>query len=194
MTPTLDPGGWVDAHGDYLFRFALARLGDADHAEEVVQEALLAALAARQSFAGRATERTWLTAILKRKVADWLRRAVRRRGGVPADTDRLVAGQFTRTGKWRRPPGRWSSDDPVAELTGAELRVAVFGCLGRLPPRLRDVLVARYLDDRSAEAVGKSLAVTPGNLWVLLHRGRLRLARCLEAGGFGDSVAVRRKG
>ncbi len=106
----------------------------------------------------------------------------------------MVAGQFTRTGKWRRPPGRWSSPDPVAELTGAELRTAVFGCLGRLPPRVRDVIVARHLDEWSADAVGKSLAVTPGNLWVLPHRGRLRLARCLEAGGFGDAVAVRREG
>jgi RNA polymerase sigma-70 factor (ECF subfamily) len=183
-TPTLDPTGWVDAHGDYLYRFALARLGSPDAAEEAVQEALMAGLAARRRFEGRATERTWLTAILKRKVADALRAAARRRARTVLGDDRLTDGQFRRSGKWHQPPD--GDADPLSVLTGAELRAAVFDCLGRLPPRLREVIVSRYLDDRPAEAVGRALGVTAGNLWVLLHRGRLRLWRCLADGGHTD--------
>ena len=42
--PAADPERWVDEHGDYLFRYARARLRDTAAAEDVVQETFLAAL------------------------------------------------------------------------------------------------------------------------------------------------------
>jgi DNA-directed RNA polymerase specialized sigma24 family protein len=36
--PTLDPRGWVDDHGDALFRYALFRIQDTQVAEDLVQE------------------------------------------------------------------------------------------------------------------------------------------------------------
>ena len=35
---------WLNAHGDYLYRFALARLKDPHQAEDAVQETMLAAI------------------------------------------------------------------------------------------------------------------------------------------------------
>ncbi len=66
----------IESHRGYLIRFATARLREADAAEEVVQEALLAALDGCDSFAGGSTLRTWLTSILKFKIIDFQRRAV----------------------------------------------------------------------------------------------------------------------
>ena len=63
---------WVDEHGDYLYRFALGRVDGPEAAEDLVQDTLLAALKASASFAGRSSERTWLTGILKNKLVDRL--------------------------------------------------------------------------------------------------------------------------
>jgi DNA-directed RNA polymerase specialized sigma24 family protein len=67
----LAPDRWLDEHGDMLFRFAKARVGRSDVAEDLVQETLLAALRGQQQFRGEADERTWLLAILKRKVVEF---------------------------------------------------------------------------------------------------------------------------
>jgi RNA polymerase sigma-70 factor (ECF subfamily) len=69
----LDPEVWVDRHGDYLYRFALARIKDPSVAEDLVQETFLAALGARKNFESRSAVRTWLTAILKHKIVDYFR-------------------------------------------------------------------------------------------------------------------------
>ncbi|MFH2007728.1 MAG: sigma factor [bacterium] len=42
--PTLSPETWLQDHGDILFRYAVARVRNRDVAEDLVQEALLAAL------------------------------------------------------------------------------------------------------------------------------------------------------
>ena len=174
-----DPAGWLDRHGDYLYRFALARVRQPDAAEDLVQETLLAAWAGRAGFAGRAAERSWLTAILKRKAVDWLRRRVRERAYLEsaASPDPATAGRFTARGKWRERPPAWA--DPGGGLARAEFHAAVAACLGRLPPRLREVFTLRHLDETAGDEVCRELGLTPANLWVMLHRARLRLGGCL---------------
>ena len=75
-------------HGDYLFRYALHRVGDVTTAEEMVQETLVAALESIDSFDGRSTVRTWMTSILRFKIADHFRRRPREK---PVDMQTLHA-------------------------------------------------------------------------------------------------------
>ena len=58
------------SHRDYLFRFALRKLQDRDLAEDLVQETLLAALQAKDTYAGRSSYRVWLIGMLKHKICD----------------------------------------------------------------------------------------------------------------------------
>ncbi len=185
-TPRLDPAMWVDLHGDHLYRFALARVCDQETAQELVQQALLAALTARHLFRGHSSERTWLTAILKRKVADSLRTAVRRRVRQELDLDKAMGSRFTRNGKWKQKPGEWSSDDPGQELNRAEFRKTLDGCLSKLPTRLRQVFVLKYMDEEAVDDIRKTTGVTATNLAVMLHRARLRLWQCLTVNWFGE--------
>ena len=67
---------WLNEHGDYLYRFALARLKDPHQAEDAVQETMLAAIK-NNSFAGDSSARTWLTGILKHKIIDLQRKQMR---------------------------------------------------------------------------------------------------------------------
>jgi RNA polymerase sigma-70 factor (TIGR02943 family) len=184
--PTLDPATWVDAHGDYLYRFALLRVRDRDAAEELVQDVFLVALTARHSFRGKCSERSWLTAILKRKAIDWLRKEVRRRATREPQPDQWMDAQFTRSGKWKAKPDEWSADDPGLSLTCNDFRDALAGCLDRLPTRLRQAFVLRHVDERVVEEVCKAVGASESNLWVMLHRARLRLWRCLSVNWFGN--------
>ena len=75
----VNPQIWIEAYHEPLFRYALARLRDADLAEESLQETFLAALQSRNKFQGLASEKTWLTGILRRKIYDHFRKMSRDR-------------------------------------------------------------------------------------------------------------------
>jgi RNA polymerase sigma-70 factor (ECF subfamily) len=60
------------------------------------------------------------------------------------------------------------------------LRVA--HCLERLPERERAVLIMSFYDEQPADAVGRSLGLSAGNVRVIRHRGIDKLRRCVDAG------------
>lgn len=176
----LDPHGWVDRHGDYLYRYAVAKVGRGA-AEDLVQETLLAAWRARANYGGRASERSWLTAILKRKVIDWLRATIRARKD---EDDRWADAQFA-GGKWKSGPTEWATGAPDTAAEREEFWGVVAGCADKLPARLRAVFVLRHLDERPTDEVSRAAGVKPNNLWVMLHRARLRMWRCLTRHWYG---------
>ncbi|WP_457029486.1 SigE family RNA polymerase sigma factor [Kitasatospora sp. P5_F3] len=59
---------------------------------------------------------------------------------------------------------------------GSDLRLTLVAALARLPPRNRAVVVLRYLEDHSVEAVAELLEVSPGAVKSLSTRslGKLR--------------------
>lgn len=178
---TIDPAAWVDEHGDTLFRYALSRLRDPDAAEEVVQETFVAGLRAREQYSGSGSEGAWLLGILKRKVIDFVRRRNRPDAGRgtepgedPADT------LFDQKGNWRFDP-RITGRRPEALLERDEFWQVFRGCLDGLPQRQADVFSLREVEDMSSENICKELQITASNLWVLLHRARLRLMSCMKS-------------
>jgi hypothetical protein len=54
------PAQWVDQYGDDLYRYALARVGQPEAAEDVVQDTPLAASKGVGRFDRRSSEKTWL--------------------------------------------------------------------------------------------------------------------------------------
>ena len=180
-----DPQNWPDLYGDFLYRFALLRTHEASVAEEMVQETFLAALQARNRFAGQSTERSWLIGIMKHKIVDHFRKVFRE---IPTDElDRLSAeddtdGTFDWDGHWRldqRAPLDWP-DNPAGILEQKQFWDVLKRCLGELPPRMAQVFTLREVDEASTEEICAMLGITPSNLWVLLHRSRKHLRECLE--------------
>lgn len=190
MNQVSDPQQWLGLYGDYLYRFALLRTREATVAEELVQETFLAALQAKDRFAGRSAERSWLTGILKHKIVDHFRKGSRE---IPTDDmERVVAGDdadgtFDRDGHWKldqTAPLDWP-DHPGGVLERKQFWDALARCLGKLPPRMAQVFTLREVDDVSTEELCGRLGITSSNLWVLLHRARKQLRQCLEANYFG---------
>ncbi len=181
----LDPQAWVQRHGDYLYRYAVSRVRRGEAAEDLVQETFLSAWRARKNYEGRASERSWLTAILKRKIIDWIRAATVTRARTETKPDDLIDQQFTRSGQWKNKPMEWEQTTPEAGIQRTEFWDTLHGCTGKLPARLREVFVLWHLEEQPTEDVCKSLKVTSTNLWVMLHRARLRLWRCLSRNWYG---------
>jgi RNA polymerase sigma-70 factor (ECF subfamily) len=190
-SPASDPNEWVDQHGDALFSYALLRVRDRNVAEELVQETFLAAIQAADGFRGRSAERTWLMGILKHKLIDHLRRSSREQPMSAADgSDAALDSLFKRNGMWQTRPGDWEPD-PSELLEQGEFWGVFRHCLGELPERVAAVFTLRVVDETEPDEVCKVLGITPTNLWVVLHRARARLRRCLELNWFAKATKDR---
>jgi RNA polymerase sigma-70 factor (ECF subfamily) len=187
-----DPETWVERYGDSLYRYALLRLRAPDLAADVVQETFLEALRARRSFAGRSSERTWLIGILRHKIIDHLRRSGRDlaagNGALPGGGSNVgpvgsSEGPFDARGRWKVGPASWRGD-PSRAMESREFWDAFGRCLAGLPRGLADAFFLRELDGVDADEVQRILEITPANFWKRLHRARMLLRQCLEAGWF----------
>lgn len=190
--PELDPERWVDDHGDYLYHYALSRLRDPVQAEDFVQEALLAALKSHHRFEGRSTERSWLTGILKNKILDHFRKAGRETSFTDVE---FYQDEEERTFENQQFPDHWNSSAAPTEWTAAgsaldqeEFWKVFHECSGQLPDRISRVFLLREVDGMPSDEICSTLNITPSNLWVMLHRARLALRRCLEVHWFGGDA------
>lgn len=182
-----NPETWVDAYGDYLYRFAIARVGDAHTAADIVQETFLAALKARKNFSGRSSEKTWIIAILKHKIIDHYRKKSRSQPVENMDnfTEALDA-QFDDKNQWKIKPGGWDSN-PLKVYEQKEFIDTLYKCLADLPERLARVFILREIEGLSTEDICKAMKITATNVWVMLHRARSGLRRCLELNWLDDT-------
>jgi RNA polymerase sigma-70 factor (ECF subfamily) len=183
-----DPSDWVDRYGDYLFRFALLRLRDRSAAEDLVQETFLAALRNRGSFSGKSSESTWLIGILKHKIADHFRRQSRE-GSVRDDDPPDPAGEgvFDASGHWAAGPANWGAN-PADLLRQKEFLDQLAECLSDLSPNHANAFTLREIEGLDTREICKVLNVTETNLWVILHRARMLLRRCLETRWFAKGT------
>ncbi len=174
---------WVDRHGDCLFRYALARVHRTDLAEDLVQEAFLAALRGRDKFTGASSERTWLIGILKHKLGDNLRRQHREQPVSAIASDVWIDELFDARGHWKKAPAPWTN--PGAAFENAEFWSTLSACLGKLPRRLASAFCLREIDELGNPEICAALGISATNLGVMLHRARLRLWHCLDIHWFG---------
>lgn len=179
----------IESHRSYLLRFATARLREADAAEEVVQEALLAALDGIGSFAGGSTLRTWLTSILKFKIIDFQRRVVTERERFvqpPAEAEDSDTTWFDRmfneTGHWCSPMSSWATPDNAASQKA--FFDAFERCMDKLPAVTARVFFQREVLGEETEDICKAESISSSNCWVILHRARLSLRECLDRSWF----------
>ena len=169
------PDDWVEAHGDYLFNFAIGQLRDASVAEDLVQDTFLAAFKARDRFSAKSSERTWLVGILRHKICDHLRHACRERAlrvdANPAGRDEEAWDDAM---MWLHEVAA-ESERPNHRLELAEFRAHLETALGKLPPRVAQAFQLYEMEERPNGEVCQRLNISESNLWVMLHRARKQL-------------------
>ena len=175
-----NPDNWVDRYGDYLYRYAQTRIQNPSTAEDLVQETFLAALRASNSFQGRSSEKTWMTGILKHKIMDHFRNTAKERPEDNLESHTALREEiFDDRGKWKIKPVKWRQDAHQL-FEQKEFMVVLSACLSRLSRTAANVFVLREMDGESTEKICKVLEISATNCWVLLHRARGALRRCLE--------------
>ena len=163
-------GVLVRRHQDRLYNTVYRLIGNAEDAQDVVQEAFLNAYQSLENFKGDALFFTWLyriavnTAIsLKRKQRVVLRIDGGRNGepGIePADTS--------------------EQNQPGHAIEQAEQARRIRKALNRLSPEHRAVLVMKDMEGQKYEAMAEVLEVPIGTIRSRLHRARLELRELLE--------------
>ena len=175
------------AQRDYLLRFARLQLRNDTWAQDAVSETVLAALAKPQSFGNRSQLKTWLVGILKHKVIDALRHHSREISvlgtGDEDDTDPLEYLGFKADGHFAQMPAEWGN--PVQQIRNRQFLEIMDACINKLPVTQGRLFLMREWLELSSEEVCKELNLTSTNLYVQLHRARLRLRECLELNWFG---------
>lgn len=172
MPSTLD----LAAHRGAMLRFARRRIRDDALAEDAVQDALLAAMSARDSFQGTSALRTWLIGILSHKIQDAFRRETRyvKLGGA---VDHTEAGERFDALLVESAP---EQDGPLDALIRARMHVALAEEVDRLPTSLKSVFLMQVVEGLETTEVCRRLNISEANCWVRLHRARRRLTERLS--------------
>ncbi len=173
-----------------LFQTALRVLGNAEDAEDALQDGLLSAFRNLRRFEGRSQFSTWLTRIVI-NAALMRRRSAKARPAVSLDEtpreDELPATE------------RFSDNRPNPEqvFAGTELREMIGANLDELSPLLRTAFVLREVQGYSTGEAARRLGVTENTLKARLWRARHQLAERLGqrlrrmkndmTGGMGDA-------
>jgi RNA polymerase sigma-70 factor (ECF subfamily) len=175
-------------HRSYLLRFAHLQLRNAAWAEDVVSETLLVALSNPQAFQNRSQLKTWLVGILKHKVLDVFRQRARE---VSMDNEVHDEGShsldglvFKADGHFESAPSDWGN--PEQNLNSLQFFGVLEACTEKLPVAMGRAFLMREWLELSCEEICKELDLTPTNLYVQVHRARLRLRECLELNWFGN--------
>jgi RNA polymerase sigma-70 factor (ECF subfamily) len=186
-----NPERWVDEHGDVLFGFVALRVRDRAIAQDLVQETFLAAIKAKNSFSGRSSERAWLFGILRNKLADHYRLQGREvsfadsQAPLPEEQNAFENVGLGKDG-WLKAVAPKAWETPEEALINKEFQDVLKSCLSRLPNKVAHVFFLREIDGATSEEICKDLGVSPNNVWVMLHRARMGLRRCLEIHWFGS--------
>jgi len=161
-----------------LYRFARARLGgDEDAAEEVVQAALIKAVAKVHTYRGEAALFTWLCTFCRHEITAWCERT----------------GRATMVSLAEESPGAKMlldaiavvQDGPERELERRELSRLVHGCLDHLPGHYGHALEWRYIDGVSVDEIGTRLGLSYKAAESLLTRARQAFREAFAALGGG---------
>jgi RNA polymerase sigma-70 factor (TIGR02943 family) len=178
----------VSALRGKMVKFASLQLDDPHLAEDAVQEALMGAYKNSAAFAGRASHKTWVFAILKNKITDILRQRQRQRHGhvstqqVMGDADESAdfTELFDGRGMWEpdERPAAWGN--PTETLQDKQFWKVFEICLEGLPGQQARVFMMREYVGLDSHEICVEVGITSTNLNVMLHRSRLRLRACLE--------------
>jgi RNA polymerase sigma-70 factor (ECF subfamily) len=170
----------------YLLKFARLQLRNDAWAEDAVSETMLAAIARPQAFEQRSQLKTWLVGILKHKIIDALRHHRREvsssTGTDDEQADPLDDMAFRADGHYAEKPADWG--DPEQDLNSRQFFAILEACTEKLPAVQGRLFLMREWLELSSEDICKELSLTPTNLYVQLHRARLRLRECLELNWF----------
>ena len=167
----------VQTYETSVYRLALRMCGNAHDAEEVAQEAFVAAWKGLPSFRGESKFSSWLYQLTTNAAIDFLRREKRHRAATPLEDELEPA----------------SPDTPQQAVEEDEVRQALQQALDSLTPEHREIFLLRQMRQLSYEEIGRLLNLEPGTVKSRLSRAKKQLRQILTQKGnlFAPSSVIR---
>jgi len=144
-------------------------------AEEVVQEAWIAAFRALANFEQRSSLKTWLIRIVSNCAKTRLRqenRSINFSEFAADDETILDPANFTSRGHWQAQVSFWDFATPDELLSNDQLKACIDLTIRDLPANQRSVLTLRDMQSLEMHEICKILDISESNARVLLHRAR----------------------
>jgi RNA polymerase sigma-70 factor (ECF subfamily) len=142
---------------------------------DAVQDALLAAYRSRASFKGNSKLWTWLYRVLVNACLTIRRSRYRHHVLSLHDLPRHI---------WERgrpaTPGRRDTEPAYTRAEQTEVLEQIRGCIARLPPRYREILHLRHIEELGTDQIAQRLGTSRSTVKTRLHRARLALRALLE--------------
>lgn len=161
-------------HDRWLRTVVLARLGERQAVDEVMQEIALAAVAQKAPIDDPAKVAPWLYRLAVLQTLLYRRKTGRGRKLVDRYAERV------------RPSVADEQGDPLAWLLADEQRRLVREALAKLPPRDAEILLLKYSENWSYREIAARLGIGESAVEARLHRARAKLRASLQ----GTSVEV----
>ncbi len=164
-------GELVKRYQDRLYNTVFRLVGNAEDAQDVVQDAFLNAYQSLHNFKGDSLFFTWIYRIAI-NTAISLKRKQKSTISIDANTlkrgiiDPLDSSEFTR---------------PDHALQVAEEEVLIQNALNRLSPEHRAVLIMKDIEGQKYETMAEILEVPVGTIRSRLHRARIELREILQS-------------
>ncbi len=163
----------VEAYQTQVYRLALRMCGESA-ADDVTQEAFLAAWRALPDFRGDCRFSTWLYRLTTNAGIDWLRREKRHRS-----TDDVTELELPD-----------DAPSPQEQAEQSETQSAVRRALSRLSEEHRQVLLLRYMQELDYGEIAAALDVSEGTVKSRINRAKSKLRELLGGGNFFAGTAV----
>ena len=167
----------VETYETSVYRLALRMCGNAHDAEEVAQEAFVAAWKGLPAFRGESKFSSWLYQLTTNAAIDFLRREKRHRAATPLEDEMEPV----------------SPDTPQQAVEESEMRQALQQALDSLTPEHREIFLLRQMRQLSYEEIGRLLGLEPGTVKSRLSRAKKQLRQILTQKGnlFAPSSVIR---
>lgn len=164
-----------------MMNFALLQIKNAETAEDMVQEALVNALKNSHHFQGISALKTWIFAILKNKIIDYLRQKDR----FVLESDLLQEEEenssfFNERQHWKEEESRKDLTLHDEQIYSKQFWLIFEACLTHLPAKQAQVFMMREYLELDSDEVCANLEISTTALYTLLHRARLQLQHCLS--------------
>jgi RNA polymerase sigma-70 factor, ECF subfamily len=158
----------LDRHGRWLRTVALARVGEAAAADDVLQDVSMTALEKGHQLRDPTRIAGWLYRLVVVAALQYRRRQGRRKKLLDRYADRQPSVD-----------GASHELDPLGWLLADERKAMVRQSLEMLPPRDAEIMLLKYTEDWSYQQLAEHLGLTTSAVEARLHRARQKMRQAL---------------
>ncbi len=171
---SVNPEEWVDLYGDLLYSYAYGRSKNTHLAEEAVQETFARGVMKVSSFSGKSSVKSWLFGILRNVIREHARKAK------PSEVFEDEVSLSEEIAGGSRGMTALRSLSPIDAVQRLEFWELVETCLAKLPATTARVFWEKEVQGISTPEISEATGISPGNIWVRLHRARVFMQECLS--------------